>query len=688
MAHPSLTRFLSIFVALGIPALQASESSDLKRTKPVPETEPIPIIDFFRPSLINRPKLSPQGTHIAALITHGADQYQLLSYDIATGKSEVLGGGPDRDIYEFTWLNDKRLFFSLSSEKLYGMGVFAVDVGRFDDPRPLLQYCGARLVSVPRNSRTTPLVWASAELEEGQQRDGGVLELDSSAYTGKMVNLLAADVTSADFIAARESNRKHVRSRINPPDQGIDGGYMADKDGHLEYAFTAEKGLYFMYRLDGDKWTRCPVDLEDLSVLASGEKPGDVVVLGKTDGKQPRPVQFMKAATGELGMVLLQDKGYDFHGWLYREPTTGNIVGAVYHQEGPHVEWFTEDYKRLQKTLDAFFPGLVVRILDQDETGKIFLVSTFSDRQPAIYNWVNLETHTVGLIESSNPWIDPKRMQPMNVMKFKTRDGKKLDAYLTLPAGATKENPPPLIVLPHGGPWVRDTWGFDSEVQFLASRGYAVLQPNYRGSTGYSWMFPYEDDWAFRKMHDDVTDATKAAIKTGRVDPNRIAIMGSSFGGYLAVSGVVNEPSLYRCAVTIAGVFDWAATIKEAKYDQYEDAEYSRLLRRLGDPAKEKEKFDAISPVRHIDQVRVPVFVAHGKEDRVVAVSESRRLISELEKYKVPHETLIVSGEGHGMHHLRNNLRLYESVEKFLAQNLAGAAATTPDKGNPISTTP
>jgi dipeptidyl aminopeptidase/acylaminoacyl peptidase len=154
--------------------------------------------------------------------------------------------------------------------------------------------------------------------------------------------------------------------------------------------------------------------------------------------------------------------------------------------------------------------------------------------------------------------------------------------------------------------------------------------------------------------------------------------MGGSFGGYLAISGVVNEPALYRCAITIAGVFDWEQQIQDKKYNQYDSPAFGWLMRKLGNPKQQREKFDAISPGRHVDQIRVPVFVAAGKEDQTVDIEQSRALISALNKYQVPHEKLFASDEAHGMAHLDNRVELYTRIEAFLAKNLAPAKSTAP----------
>jgi dipeptidyl aminopeptidase/acylaminoacyl peptidase len=381
----------------------------------------------------------------------------------------------------------------------------------------------------------------------------------------------------------------------------------------------------------------------------------------------------MDAATGRLGEMVLQDKSYDFNGWLYRNPATGDVLGAIFERNGPRVFWFNDEYQGLQKILDGMFPGLVVRILGSDTKHNIFLVATFSAKQPVIYSWVNLEKRKSGLFKNSTPWIDPSRMQEMNILKFKTRDGRQLDAYLTLPAGATKENPPPLVVLPHGGPWARNHWGFDGEAQFLASHGYAVLQPNYRGSTGYNWMFPVEDEWDFLKMHNDVTDATKTLIVSGLVDKNRVGIMGASFGGYLALSGVAHEPELYRCAVTNAGVFDWALQVQSEKYDQFDRPYYGRMIKKLGEPKQVPEKFAAMSPVNFVDKIRVPVFVAGGKEDQTVEIQQSKRLVAALDKYNVTYEKLFIAEEGHGMRYLKNEVELHDRIMVFLDKYLKPA---------------
>ena len=682
MSPTTLRIALAISLFLGATELiSGANNYDLSRVTPVPANEQIPVVDFFRPLALQRPELNRSGSHIAAIVTVEADHHDLLVYERETQKVQRIGGIGDKDIGQFWWLNDSRLMFRLSTWKLYSLGMLAADLGKFNEAYPLLQFYGSQVIAVPTDNNLLPLVWNRYDGLDDSRKDLGAATINPDISTGKYINLLGANAVWSDAVIARENNEKHIVSRFPLPGPGVGAGYLADKDGRLEFAFTIQDGVETMHRLVDNHWEKCPVDLDRIDVIDCADEPGQLVVLGPRQVGKPRALQLMDGATGQLGRVLLQDEAYDFYGEglsegrLYRDPSSHRILGATYERNGPTAVWFDEGYGKLQGIMERFFPGVVVRILGSDAAQKIFLVVTFSDRQPAIYSWVDPEKRSAALIKKSAPWIDPNRMRPMSIISFKTRDGRKLDAYLTLPAGASKENPPPLVVLPHGGPWVRDSWGFDGEVQFLASRGYAVLQPNYRGSNGYGWMFPWEDNWDFLKMHDDVTDATRAVIKSKLIDGSRVAILGTSFGGYLALTGVINEPSLYRCAVTIAGVSDWAQQVKDKKYYQFDSGTYGYFLRKIGDPDKDVEKFDAISPGRHVDRIRVPIFVAHGKEDEIVDIGQSKRLISELKKYNVPYESLLASEEGHGMAHLKNEVELYTRIDAFLAKNLASAAA-------------
>lgn len=668
----SRIRFLvSVVSTLGLAgALAAAQRFDLARVTPVPADQPIPTMDFFRGPLLRGPILNEAGTHFAALVAAGEDKYSLIVCDLKTLELERLFGRGDRDVYNIAWLDDKRLLFSLAREKLIGEGLFTAEVGNLNNGYPLIQGSATRLVGIPEQNRRNPLLWILGDIEEGRGREGRVVRINTSLNTGPMIDLGRADVSYSSFQDVRENNRKHIVSSYPGMEGGLTVGYLCDQLGELEFGLTSKDGFFTLHRLVNNRWEKCPVDLDVVDLLAVGEKPGQVVVRGVREAGKPRVLQFMDATTGAPGETLVRDDAYDVRGSLYRHPVSKQILGVSYQRHAPRVVWFTEAYRGVQKVLDAAFPGLVVRIIGSDRGEKIFFVMTYSDRQPVIYYRVDLETRALGLVKATRPWIEPERMRPMAIMKYKTNDGLPMDMYVTLPEGASAEHPAPLIVLPHGGPHARDAWGFDPEVQFLASQGYAVMQPNYRGSPGYGWQFPEEDDWAFRKMHDDVTAATRTLLGTRKVDPRRVAIMGWSFGAYLAVCGATFEKDLYRCSVALAGIYDWERVMRDEKYYQADNPGYAILRRRLGDPKREQEKFEEISPLRFVDQITIPVFVGHGKDDPVASVGESRRLVSELKKHQVPHELLLISREGHGMGHLDNEVTMYERVLAFLQENL------------------
>ncbi len=248
--------------------------------------------------------------------------------------------------------------------------------------------------------------------------------------------------------------------------------------------------------------------------------------------------------------------------------------------------------------------------------------------------------------------------------------------YLTLPLGRDPKNLP-VVVNPHGGPWARDVWGYDPEVQFLANRGYAVLQMNFRGSTGYGrkfWEASFKQ-WG-KKMQDDITDGVQWLIKQGVADPKRVAIYGGSYGGYATLAGVTFTPDLYAAAVDYVGpsnMFTFMNTIPPY-WKPYLDMFHEMV----GDPEKDKELLASESPVMHVDQIKTPLFVAQGAHDPRVNKAESDQMVASLKKRGVVVEYMVKDNEGHGFHNEENRFDFYGAMEKFLDQHLHPETPSNP----------
>jgi dipeptidyl aminopeptidase/acylaminoacyl peptidase len=663
-------RFIGFLVFIGISVgLLGRPAIDLARTTPVPKDEPVPIADFFRPLQFQRPKLNPDGTLVGAYCSNDEERIDLQIIDVKTHAAQQLVMHHNDDVGTYDWLDEHHLIFSTVREKRYSFALYAADATNLGRRLAINAYDVVSIIGVPKQNPLQPLVWIKHSAAK-HGADGGLVTFDTKSGVEMRIE------SNTDDEGRIISDEHNIVTRFPAPDGGPVVSYISDRNGELGFAVTVKDGVEVLHRWTGTAWEKCDLDLDTIDIITAGEKPGELLVIGPREEGKPRVLQRCDARTGALGEVVYQDKDYDVVPTrLHWRDSDRKFVGIDVSRDGPRSIWFEPGEDKVQSNLTEILKGAQPRIISADRTRQKLLVHAMSDRTPGRYYFVDTAKDEALVLGDAAPWIDSARMQPMHIMKYKSRDGVSIEAYLTLPAGASKEHPAPLVVLPHGGPWVRETWGWDSEAQFLANRGYAVFQPNYRGSPGYLWRFPKNTEWDFPGMSNDVTDGTRALIKAGLVDPQRIAIMGSSFGAYLALCGATNEPDLYRCAIGIAGVYDWEQMVSEAKADDYFPGRYGSLKRFLGDPHTAAAKYEAISPLRRAARIKIPIFVAHGRDDLVASVAQSKRLIQELEKYNVRHEVMLQGQEGHGFSRLNNEVELYSRIEAFLANELNPRAA-------------
>ncbi|HNI46190.1 MAG TPA: S9 family peptidase, partial [Chitinophagales bacterium] len=296
------------------------------------------------------------------------------------------------------------------------------------------------------------------------------------------------------------------------------------------------------------------------------------------------------------------------------------------------------------------------------------LVRTISDRSKGTYYLYDVEKDTMTFLANVAPWLKANELAQMKPIQYTSRDGLTIHGYLTLPNGVEAKNLP-VVVNPHGGPWFRDQWMFNPEVQFLANRGYAVLQINFRGSTGYGRQF-WEDSfkqWGLN-MQNDITDGVQWLIEQGIANPKRIAIYGASYGGYATLAGVTFTPDLYACAIDYVGVsnlFTFMNTIPP-----YWKPYLEMMYEMVGHPEKDAELLRATSPVFHVDKIKAPLFVVQGRHDPRVNIDESDQIVAALQARGVDVQYMVKDDEGHGFMNQENKFELYKAIEAFFATHL------------------
>lgn len=448
-------------------------------------------------------------------------------------------------------------------------------------------------------------------------------------------------------------------------------GWVIDTEMKVKGAMAAtpKGGFDLLIKQKDESWKKIIEWDEEDSLTSSPVVFSNDGTLYLSDSRGANAARLVKldVNTGRI-QVIVEDRDYDVNDFLIN-PDTHEIeaVGMVKDRD----EWIILD-ESIREDLDIirglhrgdFF------LLNRDHDDQTWMIGFTVDNGPVPYYAYNRKTKMAEFLFSNRPDLDHYELAQMEPISFQSRDGLMIHGYLTLPAGAPRSNLP-LVLNVHGGPWHRDTWGYNAEAQWLANRGYACLQVNFRGSTGYGKKFLNAGDreWG-GKMHDDLVDAVQWITQEKLADPTRIAIYGGSYGGYASLVGATFTPDLFRCAISIVGPSNLITFIKTIP--PYWSTFLAVMHKRLGNPDTDADFLISRSPLHKVDQIRIPMLIAQGANDPRVKQAESEQIVEAMQSRGIPHEYLLFPDEGHGFVKPQNRLKFYAAAEKFLATHLGG----------------
>lgn len=622
----------------------------------------LPVEDFFKRPEYSAMALSPDGKRLASIVpANGRDNLAVIDLDRKAAK--LLTSFSSTDVVAFSWTNNERLLLAVGDAHEAGgearfRGWHAVNadgsqIRSISDEGPAV-----------RERTIKKLVRGFQYL--GPDPKGGD-ELIISAYERSF--------ESND--AYRYNSRTGELKLLSYDNPGHVQQWIVDRDGVPRAATSYQKGITTIWYRGDDKSPWMKLDEAEDSKLKltpiAFDYDGKTLYVKSRGNADKDAIYAFDFTTGKPGEQIARHPEVDL-GSLIFSRSKRKLLGIRYDADKPGVAWVDADMARLQKTIDAVLPDTVNALSVAGENPKRALVVAYSDVSPARYYLLDTEKLTLEEIAASRPWIKPGEMSERKFVRYAARDGLEIPAYLTLPKGSGGKNLP-LVVDIHGGPWVaKQHWGFDPTAEFLASRGYAVLQPDFRGTEGYGWKHYSSSfkQWGL-SMQDDITDGVEWLIKQGTVDKERVCLLGGSYGGYATLWGLAKTPDLYRCGVAFVAVSD-IGLLFDITYSDFARSSYRWLeygaRNRIGDPDKDREKFRSVSPLYNAENYKAPLLLAYGGADERVPLKHGTELRDRLDKLGKKYQWVVYNDEGHGFNKDENRFDFYRRVDAFLRQNL------------------
>ncbi len=624
------------------------------------ESEDIPVEKFFKGPEISRFRISPDGEFVSAL-GPWKEGLNLFVIDLETRKKTRVTAIADQTINNYLWANDERLLFTMDHDGNESWGLFAVNR---DGTKP-------RTLVPPFRSKGNFVFRYTRPLHVLPDRPEEILVI-SNRERAKFPDLYRMNIYNGGTRLVERNPGSFTGWRADHEGE-VRLGEARDDDGSVTYFFR-EKGSEKWERIahfafGEPKWRPVGPPAHD-RILPLNPPPvpfsydGDLIYVASDIGRGASAIFEYDPGSRTMGRLLFGVDGHDVYN-LVQSDFLRRPIGVYYETEKPRAHWFDEEKRMIQSYLEAKFPGLHSVVVTANRDHSKLIVASYSDRHPVVYSMLTIRKGELELeVLARNKGIELGLLAPQRPIEFTARDGLVLHGYLTIPT--KRLVPHPLIVYPHGGPWVRDSWGYDPVVQFLASRGFAVFQINFRSSNGYGRDFLHAGDkqWG-TTMQNDIIDGVKWAIGEGYADWERIGIMGSSYGGYAVLAQLVLHPEVYRFGISIAAPGNLVELINwRRKWKQ--EAVYTYYTKTIGDPKTERSLLERYSPVNFVQRIQAPVFIIHGSQDPRVPIEQPMQFRRELKRAGKEFRWLVKKDEGHGFRKTKNRVELFREIDKFL----------------------
>jgi dipeptidyl aminopeptidase/acylaminoacyl peptidase len=603
----------------------------------------IPLRDFFRNPQTTGYQLSLSG-NLIGFLKPVDNRLNIFVQPKSGGNAKQITHVTDRDIRSFFWKGDEYLLFLKDNAGDENFHVFVTESDG-SGQRDLTPFDGVR---------------------------ANVID-DLEDHPTDL--LVALNKRNKEIFDAYRLNVETGDLKLIAENPGNIDTWSTDHEGNVRVATTTDGvNTSLLYRkTENDPWKTVITTNFKESFTPQFFTFDNKALYGVSNiGRDKAAVVEFDPETGKETRVLFEQPDVDVFSLNYSRKRKV-ITTATYTTWKEEREFFDPVAEALYKTLAGKLPFYDVYIVSANKEEDTFIVRTITDRSLGAFYLYDSRSGDLTKIADRNPWLREDDLAEMKPIEYTARDGLAIHGYLTLPKGKPAKDLP-IVVNPHGGPWVRDSWGFNPEVQFLVNRGFGVLQMNYRGSTGYGRKF-----WeaGFRQwglsMQDDITDGVKWLVDQGIADPKRVAIYGGSYGGYAVLAGLTKTPDLYAAGVDYVGVSNLFTFIKTVP--PYWKPFLEMMYEMVGNPEKDQALFEKNSPALNAVKIKTPLFVAQGAKDPRVNINESNQIVDALKKHGIDVEYMVKQDEGHGFQNEENRFSFYEAMEEFLAKHLGITAS-------------